>query len=170
MKKFLKGFTLIELLIVIVIIGILAVAFLPTAINAPKRARDAARKANLNSLVTAIEALALDTNGTYPSTGCLDNNTAVGAIYLKSYLGGAGVPTDPGKKESSGACRAGTPDNAGKYSFKNLNNVCYLIATAVEDTKNGNYDSDPSSGITTCTPTTNYPVSSGGYYVLLRTI
>ena len=66
-----KGFTLIELLIVIAIIGILSAALLPTILNAPARGRDTAREANLNTIVTALEAYNAD-YGQYPSTsGCL---------------------------------------------------------------------------------------------------
>ena len=68
MKKFRnqKGFTLIELLIVIVIIGILAVALLPKILGAPARARDAARKADLNQILTGVEVYYND-NLKYPA-------------------------------------------------------------------------------------------------------
>ena len=42
-NKFRKAFTLIELLIVIAIIAILTVAFLPGALKAPTKARDAGK-------------------------------------------------------------------------------------------------------------------------------
>lgn len=72
------AFTLIELLIVIAIIGILAVALLPAITTGPARARDAARIAAVNDVVSAMEQYNLDEGG-YPAqtTGteaadCLD--------------------------------------------------------------------------------------------------
>ena len=60
MKKILKGFTLIELLIVIAIIGVLAVAFLPTLLGAPSKGRDAARIADLQKIQKVLIARDLD--------------------------------------------------------------------------------------------------------------
>jgi prepilin-type N-terminal cleavage/methylation domain-containing protein len=60
-----KGFTLIELLIVVSIIGILAVALVPSLTNAPARARDATRKKILNDAVMAVESYYVD-YGRYP--------------------------------------------------------------------------------------------------------
>lgn len=74
MKTLRRGFTLIELLIVVAIIGILAVALVPTISDAPARARDATRKALVNSVITAIESYNID-NGGYPTAAdsvCLD--------------------------------------------------------------------------------------------------
>lgn len=61
-----KGFTLIELLIVVSIIGILAVALIPSLTDAPARARDAGRKAGVNEIVAAVESYNID-NGNYPT-------------------------------------------------------------------------------------------------------
>ena len=49
-----KAFTLIELLIVIVIIGILAVALIPKLVGSQASARDAARQAGVQQTVTAV--------------------------------------------------------------------------------------------------------------------
>lgn len=50
-----KGFTLVELLVVIAILGILAVIGVASYINAPKNARDAKRKADIDAIVKALE-------------------------------------------------------------------------------------------------------------------
>ncbi|MEK7524535.1 MAG: prepilin-type N-terminal cleavage/methylation domain-containing protein [Patescibacteria group bacterium] len=62
-----KGFTLIELLIVIAIIAILTVAFLPSALKAPARARDAGNVKLLNDIASAVETYKASTTA-YPST------------------------------------------------------------------------------------------------------
>ncbi len=51
-----KAFTLIELLIVIVIIGILAVALIPRLTGSQATARDTAKKATLQQVATIISA------------------------------------------------------------------------------------------------------------------
>lgn len=68
MNKFLKSFTLIELLIVIVIIGILAVALIPRLTGAQGMARDKARIADMKQIQTALEFYASEHGGKYPST------------------------------------------------------------------------------------------------------
>lgn len=58
-------FTLIEMLIVIVIIGILASALIPRLNDVQGRARDTRRKADLSSMVNALEIYFAD-YGSYP--------------------------------------------------------------------------------------------------------
>ncbi len=59
------AFTLIEMLIVIVIIGILAAALVPRLADIQWRARDTKRKADLSSMVNALEIYFAD-YGSYP--------------------------------------------------------------------------------------------------------
>lgn len=94
-KKFL-GFTLIELLIVIAILGILAAAVL-VAINPAKRtkqARDAARKNDIGSLATEVQAY-YTTPGQGVYFGNSGNGCPGGLTTLTSSGGLKQVPVDP---------------------------------------------------------------------------
>ncbi|OGJ41806.1 hypothetical protein A3B60_00450 [Candidatus Peregrinibacteria bacterium RIFCSPLOWO2_01_FULL_39_12] len=85
----LLGFTLIELLIVIAIIGILAVAFLPTIMGAPAKGRDAARIADLQKIQKVLINANLE--GTdYPASTCI---TDASFTNYKTALGGK-VPVE----------------------------------------------------------------------------
>ena len=159
MKKVRFGFTLVELLIVIVVIGILSAAFLPTILGAPEKARDAARIEHLGSIVKAIEAYALD-NGGYPAPSlgkCLDNN-----VGLDSYFQGGKVPQDPG---SGGMC--GTSKN---YFYMMTDGKCYVVGARMElPVKNGNSSVDRDGNVN-CTNATLFtdPPTSGTVYRYLR--
>lgn len=61
-----KGFTLIELLIVVAIIAILAAIAVPNFLEAQTRAKVSRTKADMRSLVTALETYNIDHNS-YPS-------------------------------------------------------------------------------------------------------
>lgn len=97
-KNIKKGFTLIELLIVIAIIGILAVALLPTVLNAPARARDSARKADIAAIVKAVETFNID-KGNYPSEAFCTNTAAdltkAGVLGITDYFSSGKPPVDP---------------------------------------------------------------------------
>ena len=58
-----KAFTLIELLVVVSIIGVLAVALVPTIGSAPAKARDAARKTKVGEIIKAVEMYNIDNGG-----------------------------------------------------------------------------------------------------------
>lgn len=105
------AFTLIELLIVITIIGILAVALLPSVLGAPGRARDAQRKADLKNIAAAIEAYQSD-KGDYPLakkvTACIGDDDTLG---INKYFSGGKPPLDPQKKTTVFDCAN------GKYAY-----------------------------------------------------
>jgi prepilin-type N-terminal cleavage/methylation domain-containing protein len=95
--RILKGFTLIELLIVIAIIGVLAVAFLPTLLNAPSKARDATRIQDLQKiqkvlLARGVEGKPLPTASRFSK---IDSADARWVALLPDF--GGTLPKDPSK-------------------------------------------------------------------------
>lgn len=136
-----EGFTLIELLIVIVIIGILAVGFAPTLLNAPKKARDSVRKGQMAGIVQVIEAYALE-KGSYP--------TAITGTAIQPFYPGDIVPTFI------------TTPTAQQITYTPVGTTCYLLSFSVEDTSSGNAASVP-TGCTAPTPGT----TGASYYMMV---
>jgi len=117
-----KGFTLIELLIVIAIIGILAVALLPTVLSAPAKGRDAARQANLAAITTAIEAFNIDKGGYPGAVICFNGGTSLNVARFGSttadteiatYFQGKQIPKDP----SGTSAKVLVSCPAGSYAY-----------------------------------------------------
>lgn len=134
-----KWFTLIEMLIVIVIVGILAAALIPRLVWVQERARDTARRADLQQVGGAISTYELD-NGQYPSDkdgAALAGSTRALTDVLSAYL--KTMPNDP-KNFNVTAC--GVED--GGYYFspitKNGNeNGAFVLVAAVEQAGAANY-------------------------------
>jgi prepilin-type N-terminal cleavage/methylation domain-containing protein len=81
--KRIKAFTLIELLIVVAIIAILAAIAVPNFLEAQVRSKVSRGRADMRSLVTALEAYGVD-NRTYPPAGdrdVCDNNPVSGTAF-----------------------------------------------------------------------------------------
>lgn len=94
-----RGFTLLEVLVVIVVIAVLASLVAPNLFRNVDDARVAAAKAQIESLVTALDTYRLD-NGRYPSTAqglaALRERPTIDppANWREPYLRKA-VPDDP---------------------------------------------------------------------------
>jgi prepilin-type N-terminal cleavage/methylation domain-containing protein len=120
------GFTLIELLIVITIIGILAVVFLPTILNAPAKSRDAARIASITKMMEVVEASRLD-NVAMKDGGTIDTAkkcASTALLGVDDYFSDGNVPQDPQGANATAidACDAGdfgflSPDGTDKYAL-----------------------------------------------------
>jgi len=153
-----KGFTLIELLIVISIIGILAVALLPNVLNAPIRARDAARKSDIATIVKAVETYNVD-NGGYPSGPICFNGTLLTTPNekLNSFFSGGVPPKDP----TGDSTRVTVAGCNGGYAFckKDGSPFSYVIVAKMED-KKANKHATPAD-MTSCDGMTAGVVTTG---------
>lgn len=86
-----QGFTLIELLVVIAIIAILSMIGLTVFTTIQKNARDAKRKADINSIANAIEMKR--TPGTsYYDANITAGDFGAGVIPTENYIGGSWSP------------------------------------------------------------------------------
>lgn len=130
-----KGFTLIELLVVMTIIAVLAGLALVSYQGARKTARDGKRKADLETIRSALEMCYSDDNE-YPDSivGSVTCNIS-GNTYLEV------VPSDP----ISGRL----------YGYNRISDVSYTLCAALE-TVSGSESNCASCGTATC----NYKVTN----------
>lgn len=106
-----EGFTLLELMVVIVILGILAVAVVPRFMDAPDKAKISRAKMDIEALDTAINRYRLDV-GRYPGTEqglaalvTPPSGTEDAARWAKGgYIKGGRVPKDPWNNEYVYTC------------------------------------------------------------------
>lgn len=153
-----RGFTLIELLIVIAIIAILSVAFLPTLRGGQSKARDAAKIALVQDIVTSLEndinagnSPALPTNvigGVAPagSVGnvavgggqCIYNYTQTDANMIALSLGRAPQSFQGVGSGAGHLCNdALTPTMSGIF-YKNFAVDSFMLAVELENKDSAN--------------------------------
>ncbi|MBI2638253.1 prepilin-type N-terminal cleavage/methylation domain-containing protein [Candidatus Peregrinibacteria bacterium] len=130
-----KGFTLVELLIVIAIIAILTVAFLPGALKAPAKARDAQRQKAVRDIQAAVESYIAEHSGTIPLHGanmCFRSDNIVAGNFSP-------LPVDPRKDHSTvqvdGSCNIAAQDD--KYFYRG-EAAFYVVGALMEVRGSGN--------------------------------
>ena len=158
MNKNKKGFTLIELLIVVAIIGILAVALVPTISDAPGRARDAARKTLVNSVITAVESYNIDQSEYPADTFCLDGTDAGSTeddTLIDDYLNGK-EPASQGSATAPTTASTTLPDGCDIAVYYIGGASVYTVGILLEG-ESGNSDNGTTDG-----------AAGGRYFVVNR--
>lgn len=121
-----KAFTLVELLIVIAIIAILTVAFLPGALQAPAKARDAGRQKAVRDISAAVEAYIAENNGTIPSADV--SNCFISSLVIASNFNPLPIDPKPQTVAANTSC-GNAAANAGS-STPGANKYLYMTRPA----------------------------------------
>jgi type II secretion system protein G len=148
MMRKLTGFTLIELLIVVAIIAILAAIAVPNFIEAQTRSKVSRAKADMRTMVTAIEAYAVDNNDyprdgddfpkTDPAYNVFDPRQRLGVLTTPiAYI--TSMPSDPFDTLPPNLNSPNPAVQALAYFCQGNPPYCYLYNT------NGNYDGSPNA-------------------------
>jgi len=144
MKK-VKGFTSIELLIVIAIIGILAVAFLPSLFGALSKGNDAQRLAAVQKLENFVVTQIL-ARTEMPATGCVDPAGGAGSIgkLVNDNLADFGgvFPLDPDKSTLVGDSCSFEKGQYGYVKYAGGSMYTAGVYSEVENKSNANISCD----------------------------
>lgn len=126
-----RGFTFIELLVTVTIIAVLSAIAAVNFASTGQKSRDAKRKADLETIRSALELYRND-EGSYPqlttASGCITSTTIASATV--SYL--APIPKDPRDDGTHTYCYKYTGTGGVPYSG-------YTITSPIEVTSDSNY-------------------------------
>lgn len=135
-----QGFTLIEIMIVVVIIGILAVALFPRLLGAIGKSSDEGRKVGLKSMSAVLLQYKND-NGFYPKgEGCTAGGYGVlQGLIDGGYIDESKMPVDPNKGTvTNGSCTGG-------YYYKSIeaetgagDGSSYILVARLDSGNKGN--------------------------------
>lgn len=140
-----RGFTLIELLVAITILGVLVSVGLGAFSSSQKKARDAKRKSELQSMARALE-LYYNDYGMYPmgSGGSISNGC--GTAFVPSACSWGGVFT-----KDSVIYMAELPSDPNGTFYYVSDGVSYTLYARLENTDDG------------AVPTTGSPAAAAAY-------
>ncbi len=124
------GFTLVELLVVIAIIGVLSTLSVVAFTSARAKAKEAAAKAEVKQMATAIQLLSADT-GKWPN-GCPVEAVSNPEVYLNAAQ--AGIQSAPTPSDQGNGC-VWTADDITRWAGP--------YATSFGDPWGHNYYFDP---------------------------
>lgn len=133
---------------------------LPGMLNGPAKARDAARKADLNNIITAIETYNSD-NQKYPETsGCLESMTGLTQYFYKN--------TPP--KDYNGAQTFGNTTCTSGYFYQYIAGKEYVLWAKMEATP-GETNLTPDEFEKNVKDNISFATGGGGkYYIVIKEI
>jgi len=169
-----KGFTIIELLVVVAIIGVLAGIAAVNLRESQKQARDARRKADLNTILAAL-TLYYNDNNTFSLAGCNCGYNNEGRGFFDDLYGGTSIAnylvlqkylssivTDPSGDTDCGAAGGG---NQCATNNKRPYMLHYDLTTGKKVTVYARMESTKSTVDVnnSCNTSPTIPEATGGY-------